>query len=152
MGLTISVCFLAWSYHHRDEKIQADINKLYDTHPTPSHSLPSSEDDNVGHSRSHHHGYREQASPSSVSEGDTVPVFDLNNSPNVTAVLDKTAILNCRVKDVGNKTVNKTFITFSLVNPCRVDKGCASKWNRLMRVFCQSPRFWENWTELFLPG
>ncbi|TRY67597.1 hypothetical protein TCAL_05961 [Tigriopus californicus] len=95
----------AWSYHHRDEKIQADINKLYDTHPTPSHSV-SPEDDNIGRIRSHHHGYREQPSPPSVSDGDSVPVFDLNNSPNVTAVLDKTAILNCRVKDVGNKTVS----------------------------------------------
>ena len=35
-----------------------------------------------------------------------VPEFDLNHSANVTAVLDKTAILNCRVKNVGNKTVS----------------------------------------------
>ena len=35
-----------------------------------------------------------------------VPNFDLNHSGNVTAVLDKTAILNCRVKNIGNKTVS----------------------------------------------
>ena len=34
-----------------------------------------------------------------------LPEFDLEHSKNVTAVLDKTALLNCRVQFIGNKTV-----------------------------------------------
>ena len=33
------------------------------------------------------------------------PFFDLDNSGNVTAVLGKTAYLNCRVKNIKNQTV-----------------------------------------------
>ena len=33
------------------------------------------------------------------------PYFDLDNSGNVTAVLGKTAYLNCRVKNIKNQTV-----------------------------------------------
>ena len=36
------------------------------------------------------------------------PYFDLNHSGDVTAVLGKTALLNCRVKNIGNKTVSFT--------------------------------------------
>ena len=36
----------------------------------------------------------------------TVPTFDLSESGDVTAVLNKPAILNCRVKSIGNKTVS----------------------------------------------
>lgn len=35
----------------------------------------------------------------------TGPYFDLAASKNVTALLGKTAYLNCRVKNLGNKTV-----------------------------------------------
>ena len=38
--------------------------------------------------------------------GDTSPFFDLDNSGNVTAVLGKTAYLNCRVKNIKNQTVS----------------------------------------------
>ena len=38
------------------------------------------------------------------------PYFDLNHSSNVTAVLGKTALLNCRVKNIGNKTVSKEYL------------------------------------------
>ena len=34
------------------------------------------------------------------------PDFDYNHSGDVTAVLGKTALLNCRVKNIGNKTVS----------------------------------------------
>ena len=34
------------------------------------------------------------------------PVFDPSHSGDVTAILGKTAILNCRVAGVGNKTVS----------------------------------------------
>lgn len=34
------------------------------------------------------------------------PYFDKNASKNVTALLGKTAYLNCRVKNLGNKTVS----------------------------------------------
>lgn len=36
----------------------------------------------------------------------TGPYFDLAASKNVTALLGKTAYLNCRVKNLGNKTVS----------------------------------------------
>eukprot|EP00095_Tigriopus_kingsejongensis_P007855 maker-scaffold62_size438377-snap-gene-3.7 protein:Tk07855 transcript:maker-scaffold62_size438377-snap-gene-3.7-mRNA-1 annotation:"AGAP002135-PB" len=92
-----------WSYRHRDEKIQADINKLYDTHPTVE---PKSLGNNFG--RGTHSGYQHsyQPTPQNSPENEAAPVFDLNNSLNVTAVLDKTALLNCRVKNIGNKTVS----------------------------------------------
>ncbi|XP_026673022.1 uncharacterized protein LOC108629210 [Ceratina calcarata] len=35
----------------------------------------------------------------------TGPYFDLSNSKNVTTILGKTTYLNCRVKNLGNKTV-----------------------------------------------
>nr|XP_045594573.1 zwei Ig domain protein zig-8-like [Procambarus clarkii] len=34
------------------------------------------------------------------------PYFDFLESPNVTALLGKTAVLNCRVRNIGNKTVS----------------------------------------------
>ena len=42
------------------------------------------------------------------------PYFDKGASKNVTALLGKTAYLNCRVKNLGNKTVsiNNELITF----------------------------------------
>jgi hypothetical protein len=75
-----------WSYRHRDERIQADLNMLYDSpHPTKASGMVNSSGDSSG----------------------KLPYFDLEFSGNVTAVLGKTAILNCRVKDIGNKTVSK---------------------------------------------
>ena len=48
-------------------------------------------------------------SSSAGTEGDdetaSSPYFDLDNSGNVTAVLGKTAYLNCRVKNIKNQTV-----------------------------------------------
>jgi len=67
----------------------ADLNKLYDSpHPTKA-SGSDGRDDGGDHGK--------------------IPYFDLEFSPNVTAVLAKTAILNCRVKDIGNKTVSLYF-------------------------------------------
>ncbi|CAH2091710.1 unnamed protein product [Euphydryas editha] len=46
----------------------------------------------------------------------TGPYFDLAASKNVTALLGKTAYLNCRVKNLGNKTVSsKRFFFMSLI-------------------------------------
>lgn len=44
----------------------------------------------------------------STSGGPRGPHFDLAASKNVTALLGKTAYLNCRVKNLGNKTVRVT--------------------------------------------
>ena len=41
-----------------------------------------------------------------MAEDSGSPYFDLEQSKNVTAVLGKTALLNCRVKNIGNKTVS----------------------------------------------
>ncbi|KAH0539259.1 hypothetical protein KQX54_003210 [Cotesia glomerata] len=46
----------------------------------------------------HHHNVVED--PSSRSG----PYFDISASKNVTALLGKTTYLNCRVKNLGNKT------------------------------------------------
>ncbi|KAA0193412.1 hypothetical protein HAZT_HAZT000216 [Hyalella azteca] len=35
-----------------------------------------------------------------------MPIFDLDHSANVTGLLGKTAVLNCRVRNIGNKTVS----------------------------------------------
>lgn len=41
------------------------------------------------------------------------PYFDLAASKNVTALLGKTAYLNCRVKNLGNKTVSVAYLLLS---------------------------------------
>jgi len=46
-----------------------------------------------------------QGNDESSNGTNKIPYFDLDFSGNVTAVLGKTAILNCRVKDIGKKTV-----------------------------------------------
>lgn len=40
------------------------------------------------------------------------PFFDVSASKNVTALVGKTANLNCRIKNLGNKTVTKPFYIF----------------------------------------
>lgn len=40
----------------------------------------------------------------------TGPYFDKSASKNVTALLGKTTYLNCRVKNLGNKTVSKRLL------------------------------------------
>jgi hypothetical protein len=44
------------------------------------------------------------------------PYFDKVASKNVTALLGKTAYLNCRVKNLGNKTVSTLSTIFLLVD------------------------------------
>ena len=66
---------------------EEDLTKLYDTRPT-SGSLNS------------------DAYARAMGLGLAGPYFDLNYSGNVNGVLGKTAMLNCRVKNIGNKTVS----------------------------------------------
>ena len=47
----------------------------------------------------------------SEKEIESSPFFDLDNSGNVTAVLGKTAYLNCRVKNIKNQTVSIIFLS-----------------------------------------
>jgi hypothetical protein len=70
----------------RQASIQDDLNKLYDTKPTPHQTHPEE--------------------PVFLEADLPTPYFDLNYSGNSIAVLGKTAILNCRVKNIGNKTVS----------------------------------------------
>ena len=61
------------------------------------------------------------------------PYFDVAASKNVTALLGKTAYLNCRVKNLGNKTVSppppsRSLVFFSLIKfplNCTYCKGSA---------------------------
>lgn len=47
-----------------------------------------------------------------IDETRTGPYFDKAASKNLTALLGKTAYLNCRVKNLGNKTVSFFFFIF----------------------------------------
>lgn len=49
-----------------------------------------------------------------VEETRTGPYFDKAASKNLTALLGKTAYLNCRVKNLGNKTVSGNIIEIFL--------------------------------------
>jgi len=40
------------------------------------------------------------------------PYFDISASRNVTALVGSTAYLNCRVKNLGNKTVSFAVVNF----------------------------------------
>ena len=90
-----NVCLSAWGFRHRDEKIEEDLSKLYDNR---GHNSKSSSKDE---------GHRSTKGQGEEEEEEGEPLFDLAFSGNVTAVLGKPAMLNCRVKDVGNKTVSR---------------------------------------------
>lgn len=42
------------------------------------------------------------------------PYFDISASKNVTALVGKTAYLNCRIRNLGNKTVSFSFLILYL--------------------------------------
>lgn len=65
----------------------SDLAELYDSPPTLS---PSKQDSPHGHRNIQHQS----------------PDFVTRHSPNVTAIQAKTALLNCRVRSIGNKTVS----------------------------------------------
>ena len=44
---------------------------------------------------------------------DRGPYFDISASKNVTALVGNTAYLNCRVRNLGNRTVSFMFITYN---------------------------------------
>ena len=97
----------SYNKQHRDASIEADLNKLYDTRPTSGSIVHDAYSRNLQQKsikmpdNDHMH-----SSPEDSEERSAVPYFDLNHSGNVTGVLGKTAHLNCRVKNVGNKTVS----------------------------------------------
>ena len=97
--------FAVWGYKHRDASIEADLNKLYDTRPT---SVSYVNNDEEQHRAAAQPALKSPnlGSSSSLEEEQQSPYFDLNHSGDVTAVLGKTALLNCRVKNIGNKTVS----------------------------------------------
>ena len=98
---------------------------MYDTRPTSVSFVNNDEG-----RREHHLAQPALKSqiPGSSSEGGggaggveneeqaSSPYFDLNHSGDVTAVLGKTALLNCRVKNIGNKTVS--LFSFSFLKKC----------------------------------
>ena len=85
-----------WSYNrYRDPDVQEDLNKLYDTRPSTKNPYGSGDPANIPY-----YGHNDKDRDSAA-----VPTFDLSESGDVTAVLNKPALLNCRVKSIGNKTV-----------------------------------------------
>ena len=104
------VSVFGYNKQHRDASIEADLNKLYDTRPT-SGSLVNLDAFSAAISKTQSSD-QQNLDKSSAAKAvttkktdDQIPYFDLNHSGNVTAVLGKTALLNCRVKNIGNKTV-----------------------------------------------
>lgn len=87
---------LGYNKQRHDASIQADLNKLYDTRPTSGSFISDAFSRNTV----------QRAATQKVAEDSGSPYFDLEQSKNVTAVLGKTALLNCRVKNIGNKTVS----------------------------------------------
>ena len=87
---------MGYNKQRHDASIQADLNKLYDTRPTLGSFVSDAFSRN---------NVQRAATQKAAEEGGS-PYFDLNHSGNVTAVLGKTALLNCRVKNIGNKTVS----------------------------------------------
>jgi len=95
----------SYNKQHRDASMEADLNKLYDTRPT-SGSL-TNDAYAKGQQKSRLADGNNNADGSISGESAfSDPYFDLDHSGNVTGVLGKTAHLNCRVKNVGNKTVS----------------------------------------------
>ena len=92
---------------------------MYDTRPT-STSFVNNDEGRRQHHLASQPALKSQIPDSSIEGGGgaggvdqkeeqaSSPYFDLNHSGDVTAVLGKTALLNCRVKNIGNKTVSFT--------------------------------------------
>ena len=96
----------SYNKQHRDASIEADLNKLYDTRPTSGSIVHDAYSRNLQQKSIKMPENGLNSSPEDSEERSAVPYFDLNHSGNVTGVLGKTAHLNCRVKNVGNKTVS----------------------------------------------
>ena len=96
----------SYNKQHRDASIEADLNKLYDTRPTSGSIVHDAYSRNLQQKSIKMPENGHNSSPEDNEERSAVPYFDLNHSGNVTGVLGKTAHLNCRVKNVGNKTVS----------------------------------------------
>lgn len=104
----------AYNYKkHRKSSIQDDLNKLYDNRPTISSNGEETSSQLHRNSKNGNHGQENTLSRFSTNTGTesdneiaSSPYFDLDNSGNVTAVLGKTAYLNCRVKHIKNQTVS----------------------------------------------
>lgn len=73
---------------------------------TNRHFLSSSNNNN---NLFHHNGDDGDKMNNALNRG---PFFDVSASKNVTALVGKTANLNCRIKNLGNKTVRKNMILF----------------------------------------
>lgn len=104
------VSVFGYNKQHRDASIEADLNKLYDTRPTSGSLVNDAFSSKTQQQSSDQQPFLDKSSAAKAvttkKTDDQVPYFDLNHSGNVTAVLGKTALLNCRVKNIGNKTVS----------------------------------------------
>ena len=89
-----------------EENNVAPSKHLYNEHVKPQHL--SSTESSMPHFGQYSKSIRvntQSATHSYIYDPD-MPIFDLDHSANVTALLDKTAVLNCRVRNIGNKTVS----------------------------------------------
>lgn len=116
-SVTILACATsnqAYNYKkHRKSSIQEDLNKLYDNRPTASSSGDERSSQSFRNFHENKYGKEDDYSRLASNIGEekdtevaSTPYFDLDNSGNVTAVLGKTAYLNCRVKNIKNQTVS----------------------------------------------
>ena len=95
-----------YNQRHRDASIQADLNKLYDTRPTSESFSDGFSQQQKIHQEAAVAAAAAMSTSADEAGGAGDPYFDLAYSGNVTAVLGKTALMNCRVKNIGNKTVS----------------------------------------------
>ena len=98
----MSTCIVLASYSNQKQKtfIEADLNKLYDNKPTSVSLMDPKEE---LRSPVWAEDYKEY---DYNNENSVTPTFDFDYSGDVKGVLGKTALLNCRVKNIGNKTVS----------------------------------------------
>lgn len=76
------------------------------------------------------------------------PYFDMSNSKNVTTILGKTTYLNCRVKNLGNKTVSERSNTYRVNSICFfqswIREGANGNGDRSIFKFSRDEKFLRN--------
>lgn len=65
---------------------------------------------------------------------DRGPFFELSAAKNITAIAGHSAYLNCRVRNLGNKTVSNKFLSFLRENNEKREEKCFQK-NTALHIF-----------------
>lgn len=91
-----------------DEEADEDDNRSNDSDNIKSNqkyvNVSSRDNRNIYNNNNHNIGDDADKMSNALNRG---PFFDISASKNVTALVGKTANMNCRIKNLGNKTVSK---------------------------------------------